>query len=204
MALATTLPTRPIGRPAGAQTSRMEDFARGAFIAEVLAPEPVGPLLFVNHLPNWQLTFEHERELQTALVGRAIEELAEERDLRHVVLAGDLDVTPEAASVLFWRGRQFLGGMSMCYRDAWGSTHPGEPGHTFTAENPLITAENWDWELGRRIDYVMDRYTDHGPTLDIRACERIFDEPAAGVWSSDHFGGVADLSSQTSSGRPVQ
>jgi hypothetical protein len=35
-----------------------------------------------------------------------------------------------------------------------------------------VTAENWDWELelGRRIDYVMVRFTDHGPTLDIRAC----------------------------------
>ncbi len=56
----------------------------------------------------------------------------------------------------FWRGLQSLGGMSVCYRDAWGSTHPGEPGHTFTAENPLVTAENWDWELelGRRIDHI--------------------------------------------------
>ena len=71
-------------------------------------------------------------------------------------------------------------------------------------ENPLITAENWDWELGRRIDYVMVRCTDHGPTLDIKACERISNEPADGVWSGDHFGVVADLSSQTSSGRPVQ
>jgi endonuclease/exonuclease/phosphatase family metal-dependent hydrolase len=82
---------------------------------------------------------------------------------------------------------------------------PGEEGHTFTAANPLVTAENWDWELelGRRIDYVMVRCSDHGPTLDIRACQRIFDEPADGVWGSDHFGVVADLSAQTSSGRPV-
>jgi hypothetical protein len=88
--------------------------------------------------------------------------------------------------------------MSVCYRDAWGSTHPDEPGHTFTAENPLVTAENWDWELelGRRID--------HGPTLDIRNCKRIFDKPIDGVWGSDHFGVVADLSVQTSSGRPVR
>jgi hypothetical protein len=102
----------------------------------------------------------------------------------HVVLAGDLDATLDAASVRFWRGRQSLGGMSVCYRDAWGSTHPDEPGHTFTAENPLVTAENWDWELelGRRIDHVFVRCTDHGPTLDIHDCERIFDEPVDGVW----------------------
>jgi endonuclease/exonuclease/phosphatase family metal-dependent hydrolase len=87
-----------------------------------------------------------------------------------------------------------------------GAPPRGEPGHTFTAENPLVTAENWDWELelGRRIDYVMVRCTDHGPTLDIRACERIFDEPVGDAWGSDHFGVFAELSAQTSSGRPVQ
>ena len=67
--------------------------------------------------------------------------------------------------------------MSVCYRDAWGSTHPGESGDTFTASNPLVTAENWDWKVGRRIDYVMVRCTHHGPTLNIRTCKRLFDEP---------------------------
>ena len=133
---------------------------------------------------------------------RAIEEIAEGRDLRHVLLAGDLDATPDSASVRFWRGRQSLGGMSVCYRDAWGSIHPDEPGNTFTAENPLVRAENWDWELGRRIDHVFVRCTDHGPTLDIGACERIFEEPVKGVWGSDHFGVVADLSAQTPGTRP--
>ena len=66
--------------------------------------EPIGPLLFVNHLPNWQLTFEHERELQTVIAARAIEEICEERDGLHVVLAGDLDATPDSASVRFLRG----------------------------------------------------------------------------------------------------
>jgi hypothetical protein len=53
--------------------------------------------------------------------------------------------------------------------------------------------DNWPLELGRRIDYVMVRCGDHGPTLEIRACERIFDKPVEGVWASDHFGVVADL-----------
>jgi endonuclease/exonuclease/phosphatase family metal-dependent hydrolase len=204
ISIASRWPLGEVWEPDLNVTPRTADFACGTIIAEVFAPEPVGPLLFVNHLPNWQLTFEHERELQTVIVARAIEEIAEERDL-HVVLAGDLDATPEAASVRFWRGRQSLGGMSVCYRDAWGSTHPGEPGHTFTAENPLVTAENWDWELelGRRIDHVLVRCSAHGPTLDIGACERLFDEPVNGVWASDHFGVVADLSAQTSGGRPV-
>jgi endonuclease/exonuclease/phosphatase family metal-dependent hydrolase len=206
ISIASRWPIGEVWEPDLNVTPRTDDFACGAIIAEVLAPDPLGTLLFVNHLPNWQLTHEHERELQTVIVGRAIEEIAERRGLRHVVLAGDLDATPDAASVRFWRGRQSLGGMSVCYRDAWGSTHPGEPGHTFTAENPLVTAENWDWELelGRRIDQIFVRCSAHGPTLDIRACDRIFEEPVDGVWGSDHFGMIADLSAQTSAGRPVR
>jgi endonuclease/exonuclease/phosphatase family metal-dependent hydrolase len=206
ISIASRWPIREVWEPDLNVTPRTDDFACGAIIAEVLAPDPVGTLLFVNHLPNWQLTHEHERELQTVIVGRAIEEITEGHGLRHAVLAGDLDATPEAASVRFWHGRQSLGGMSVCYRDAWGSTHPGEPGHTFTAENPLVTAKNWDWELelGRRIDHIFVRCSAHGPTLDIRACERIFDEPVDSVWASDHFGMIADLSVQTSAGRPVQ
>ena len=39
----------------------------------------------------------------------------------------------------------------------------------------------------------MVRCVDHGPTLDVSSCERIFDKPVDGVWASDHFGVVADL-----------
>ena len=69
-------------------------------VAEVAAPDPVGPMLFVNHFPSWQPAFEHERELQAVLAARCIEELAERRRL-HVVLAGDLDADPDATSVRF-------------------------------------------------------------------------------------------------------
>src|SRR5215210_5000366 len=172
-------------------TPRTGDFAHTTLVAEILAPEP---LLFVNHLPSWQLSFEHERELQAVAAAQVIEDLVDGRGT-HVVLAGDFDATPDAASVRFWSGRQSLGGTSVCYRDACESTHPWDPGHTFTARNPLVTAENQDWalELGRRIDYVFVRCVEYGPTLEVSACARIFDEPVDGVWASDHFGVVADL-----------
>src|SRR5215212_69261 len=199
ISIASRWPLGEVWEPDLNVTPRTEDFACGTLIAEVFAPEPIGPLLFVNHLPNWQLTFEHERELQTVIAARTILETSEGRDSLHVVLAGDLDATPDAASVRFWSGRQSLGGMSVCYRDSWGSTHPGEERHTFTAENPLVTAENWDWELelGRRIDHILVRCSDHGPTLDIRVCERIFDEPVDGVW-----GATTSASLLTSPPRP--
>jgi hypothetical protein len=77
------------------------------------------------------------------------------------------------------------------------SANPMDPGHTFTPRNPLVTGGEWPLELGRRIDYAMVRCGDYGPTLDVRACKRIFDKPVDGVWASDHFGVVADLAVPT-------
>ena len=163
-----------------------------AAVAEIFAPSPVGPLLFVHHKPSWQWGFERERELQAVAAAHFVEELVGERRI-HVVLAGDFDAVPEAASIRFWTGKQALSGTSVCYRDAWESTHPGDPGHTFTPRNPLVASGEMPLELGRRIDYIMVRRGDHRPTLEVTSCERIFDEPVDGVWASDHFGVVADL-----------
>jgi endonuclease/exonuclease/phosphatase family metal-dependent hydrolase len=175
-------------------------------VAEILAPNSLGgTLLFAHHNASWQLGCERERELQAVAGSQLVEDLLGKREISHVVLAGDFNAAPDSGSVRFWHGLQSLGDTSVCYRDAWESTHPEDPGHTFSPRNPLVTGgDNWPLELGRRIDYVMVRCTDHGPTLDVTACERIFDEPVKGVWASDHFGVEADLSAQTSSGRSVR
>ncbi|MDQ5817530.1 MAG: endonuclease/exonuclease/phosphatase family protein [Actinomycetota bacterium] len=163
-------------------------------VAEILAPGPLGTLLFAHHNSSWQLGFEHERELQAVAASRLVEDLLGKQGESHVVLAGDFNAAPDSASVRFWRGLQSLGDTSVCYRDAWESAHPLDPGHTFSPRNPLVTGgNNWPLELGRRIDYVMVRCGDHGPTLDLTACERIFDKPVGSVWASDHFGVVANL-----------
>jgi len=171
-------------------TPRTADFACTTLVAEVLAPHPYAPMLFVNHVPNWQLQFERERELQAVAAARVLEELAGGFDT-HVVLAGDLTADPESASVRFLTGRQSLEETSVCYRDAWESIHPGERGETYTSANALLP--DWDWP-SKRLDYVFVRCGLHGgPTLEITGCERIFDEPVDGIWASDHFGVVADL-----------
>ncbi|HEV2318453.1 MAG TPA: endonuclease/exonuclease/phosphatase family protein [Verrucomicrobiae bacterium] len=180
-------------------TSRTAGFPCATLIAQILAPEPLGPFLFVNHFPNFQLNMEYERELQTIAAARAIEERAPEQK-EQVVMVGDMDADPEAASMRFWRGRQSLGGMSVCYRDAWESTHANDPGATFTPENPLVrqqiikgTRPFRDWPF-RRIDYVLVRLGPHGGNaFDIVNCERIFADAANGAWASDHFGLIADL-----------
>jgi endonuclease/exonuclease/phosphatase family metal-dependent hydrolase len=172
------------------------EFPCVTLLAEVAAPEPVGPLLFANHNPNFGLDFEHERELQAVTAARAIQEFVGRRRL-HVVVAGDFDTTPDAASGRFWRGRQSLESTSVCYWDAWESTDPGDPGHTFTPDNPLLSQGTWPQERGRRIDHILVRCVDHGPTLDVVACARIFDQPVDSVWATDHFGVVADLAVPT-------
>jgi endonuclease/exonuclease/phosphatase family metal-dependent hydrolase len=185
---------------------RPSGFACSALVAEIDAPPPIGRLIFANHLPDWQLDHEAERELQTLAVADVIDRLAGDGRV-HVVVAGDMDATPDAATIRFWTGRQSLERRSVCYRDAWAARHPGEPGHTFTPDNTLTTtaeAGDWELELGRRIDYVLVRCTHHGPTLDVTACRRLFDAPVDGVWASDHFGVTADLSAFTPSGRPVR
>ncbi len=153
----------------------------------------VGVVAFVNHKPSWELPLELERELQAVRTATAVEEFVRGRDV-HVVLAGDFDARPDSASVRFWTGRQALHGMSVQYLDAWEAANGDEPGHTFTEVNPLIRARtDWSRIPPRRIDYVMVRCDDRGPTLLVHSCERFLDRPVGGIWASDHFGVVADL-----------
>ncbi len=180
-------------------TSRTAGFPCSTLLAQILAPEPVGRFLFVNHFPSWQLDLEYERELQAVAAARAIEERTEERK-QQAILVGDLDADPDAASVRFWCGRQSLGGTSVCYRDAWESVHGRDQGSTFTPENPLVreqvvkgTRPFRDWPF-RRIDYVLVRQGAHGGSaFDVLSCERVFDREVEGVRVSDHYGLVVDL-----------
>jgi endonuclease/exonuclease/phosphatase family metal-dependent hydrolase len=167
---------------------RAAGFAAGTLLVEVDGPEP---LLVVNHFPPWAPEHEAEREVHTVAAARLVEAIAGER---HVILAGDLDATPDASSIRFLRGRQALDGFSVHYWDAWEAARPGEPGHTFTPRNPLVMQEtDVTREEPRRIDYVMLRAGARGPTLDVKDCRLIFDEPVGAAWASDHFGVMADL-----------
>lgn len=170
-------------------TPRTADFPCTIVIAEVDAPEPFGPLLLANHFPDYQVDHEHERELQTVLAARAIEERVRDQSM-HVLLSGDLDAEPNAASLRFLAGKQSLDGLSVCYRNTWDAIHPGESGGTFIPGNPLAP-DDWPYQ---RIDHILIRCGEHGgPTLRIVGCDRVFVEPIHGVWASDHFGLIADF-----------
>ncbi|HEY7591603.1 MAG TPA: endonuclease/exonuclease/phosphatase family protein [Actinophytocola sp.] len=171
---------------------RTADFPASALVVDVRWPDREVPLLVVNHKPSWPTPVEYEREVQATTTARAVEEIVE-RTGQHVLLGGDFDAMPDAASIRFWRGLQSLHGVSVAYRDVWELTHGAEPGPTFSiTECPVIAAE-WQTELDRRIDYLFVRCGRRGPTMTVQHCARTFDEPVDGAWGSDHFGLVADL-----------
>lgn len=165
-------------------------------LARIDVPHPIGAvLLLANHATEFELHREVDREHQTVVIAGLLEREAAANQA-HIIVAGDLNADPGAASIRYWTGAQSLQRSSVCYRDAWATLHPSEAGHTFTPENTLtVTAENglWALEPGRRIDYVLVRCNAYGPTLRIGNCRRIFDQPSGDIWASDHFGVSADL-----------
>jgi endonuclease/exonuclease/phosphatase family metal-dependent hydrolase len=176
----------PVGEVIELEQRTSDAFAATSLIAEILAPG--GRVWLVNHFPDYQLDHAAQRERQAVDTARAVEDLLAGRP-GPVIVAGDLDADPMATSIRFWTGRHALDGFSVCYRDAWESAHPGEPGHTFTPDNPY--SMNPDWPF-RRIDYVLVRCGDSGgPSLLIDSCERIFSGPDS--TASDHYGLLADL-----------
>lgn len=171
-------------------TPRTRDFFCTTLLVEIDVPGPIGPVLFANHLPSWQVHFEAEREIQNVIAARAMEERLSTTPM-HAIIAGDLDADPHHSSARLLAGRQALDGFSVCYRDAWERVHGNEPGPTFTTDNGLMADRDWPVS---RIDYIFVRCGEHdGPTLSIDGCERIFVDPVDGVWASDHYGVMADL-----------
>ena len=167
-------------------------------VARVQCPDPIGTTFVAHHKPTWLPAGERERERQAVRAAREIDRLVDSERLP-VVMAGDLDAPPEAASIRFLTGRQSLDGMSVSYHDAWAVTHSSEPGHTFSPANG-IRSDRWRPRAGERIDYIMVRGGEHGAPLDVVHCEVAFDHPVDGVWASDHFAVVADLEAAPETG----
>jgi endonuclease/exonuclease/phosphatase family metal-dependent hydrolase len=164
----------------------------GAVAARVRVPPPVGTLLVVHHKPSWELTAEALRERQALATARWVEDLVGDDDLPIIVL-GDFDAAPDAASMRFWTGRQSLEGTSVRYEDAWAACHRDGLGLTFDPTNPLVRAGEMSLEGGRRIDYFLIRCGVHGPALEVTSCRTVFDRAVDSIWPSDHFGVLAEL-----------
>jgi endonuclease/exonuclease/phosphatase family metal-dependent hydrolase len=174
-------------------TDRTHDYSCGTVIVEV--DSPVGRLLVGSHGTSWAWWAERERELQAVAVGAAIEELVADEPA-HVVLGGDFNAEPQTSSMRFFTGRTSLHGISTAYRDAWESVHGDAPGHTLDPGNPLREIDEPGERQGRRVDYVLVRCGDHGPTLHIADAGLAVHEPVDGVQPSDHYGVVAELTAR--------
>jgi endonuclease/exonuclease/phosphatase family metal-dependent hydrolase len=190
----TTASRWPIGETVEVDlhvSDRTYDFAATSLITEIRAPEPIGRIWLVNHLPDWQLDHEYKRTSQGVATARAVGQLVA-RLPGHVIVAGDFDAAPDSDSLRFWTGKHSVDGISVCYRDAWVATHQDDPnplGHTFVPDNPY--SADWDWPY-RRIDYILLGCGPHGgPTLAVNSCTRTFDQPD--TIASDHFGLAAEL-----------
>ena len=174
-------------------TPRAGDFQGTTLAAEILAPEPVGPLLFLGSTRSWQMGFERERE-QPSAGSRAVRGTARRpaqdarrarRRPRRRTRCGEPPL-PVRAPV--------IGGRERLLSRRVGE-HPRRRARTHLHTRAIRSSLPGEtaWDLDRRIDYIFVRCDEHGPTLDIRACARLFDQPVDGVWASDHFGVVADL-----------
>jgi endonuclease/exonuclease/phosphatase family metal-dependent hydrolase len=167
----------------------VDEFVWAALIVRVAAPG--GPIVVVNHFPDAAVDREDERERQALLVARRVAAVCD-ADVP-VVLGGDLDAEPQAGSLRFLSGLQSLGGESVAYQRAWDAVHRFEPCVTIDPDrNPLASGmQGWPY---RQIDHLLVRSGPDGlASLQIDSCSRVHDESAEGVWASDHFGLVADL-----------
>ncbi|MEO8875265.1 MAG: endonuclease/exonuclease/phosphatase family protein [Polyangiaceae bacterium] len=166
------------------------DEHRTLVFAEVQAPHGIIPV-FCTHL-NWKLDEGHVREIQIRFVTDKIRELASISGLSPI-LVGDMNAEPDSDEMRFLRGLTKLAGNSVYFADCFGIVGDGTPGYTYSRKNPYAAPLR---EPSRRIDFIYVRGPDEqgrGEPLDARVC---FDEPVNGVFASDHFGVVANISTE--------
>jgi hypothetical protein len=98
-------------------------------VAEILAPNPLGTLLFAHHNASWQLGFEHERELQAVAASRLVEDLLGKREVvSHVVLAATSTLPPTLLACASGAG---------CSPWVRGASATGTPGRAPTTGSPV-------------------------------------------------------------------
>jgi endonuclease/exonuclease/phosphatase family metal-dependent hydrolase len=170
------------------------DLHRWTLAVSVAVPD-LGEQLFVVPTTPWQLDAEAARERQAVDIT--------DLDDRHrgtlpTIVAGDLNATPQAASIRYLSGLQTIDGHSVHYHDAWAVAGDG-PGHTWSIDNAVAAAEI-DRVVGqphphRRIDYVFVGSVHAHPLARARivAVQLVGDRPVGDVWLSDHAGVLVDL-----------
>lgn len=128
-------------------------------------------------------------------MARRVAEIANSQNLP-VILGGDLDAEPDSGSVRLLTGRQSLNGESTAYVRAWDVAHPGERCVTLDPADGLVASTVPGWPY-RQFDHILVRCARDGlASLLVESCERVFDKRRAGMWASDHYGLVAELTAR--------
>jgi endonuclease/exonuclease/phosphatase family metal-dependent hydrolase len=177
------LRTECIPLPHGGTTER-----RSLVFAEIDAPFGKLPF-FCTHL-NWKFADGHVRVLQVKAVVEAVMRIAPVKETFPPVLVGDFNAEPDADEIRYLRGLTGLGGRYVYFADAFGIAGDGSPGFTFSKRNPHAEPLR---EPERRIDYIFVRGPDEAQRGEPRDASVCFDEPASGMYATDHFGLIATI-----------
>lgn len=154
---------------------------------------PAGPLpFFTTHLSH-QLGASAARLAQVRTLAGFVAGHASGHPLPPVV-TGDLNAEPTSDELRLLGGLLTAPAMpGQVLVDAWRYAEPDRPGHTWDHRNPYLAD---DPNPDARIDYVLV-----GPPREgggrIRSAALAGDAPVDGVWPSDHFGVVAELTPLT-------
>jgi endonuclease/exonuclease/phosphatase family metal-dependent hydrolase len=145
--------------------------------------------VFSTHLA-WQLHDAALRERQVQALVRFVSERTDPAAPLGPVVAGDFNAEPDSSAVRYLSGLASLDGASVYLQDAWRLAGDGGPGITWSNGNPHAAL---DHEPDRRIDYIFSGFHGRGGGGRPVECRVVADEPADGIWPSDHFGLLAVL-----------
>jgi endonuclease/exonuclease/phosphatase family metal-dependent hydrolase len=130
----------------------------------------------------------------TALVGHLADTLGDEAQRREslpAILAGDLNCTPESDEYRRATGLAAGAVPNFTLVDAWSAAGNTDPGHTWSAANPLVPRRAI--HPHRRLDYVMVSTPRRPGAGHISHCTLAGTSAVEGVWASDHFAVVAEV-----------
>jgi len=157
--------------------------------------EEGGPFVAAGTHLEHGLEHSARRSVQmTALVNHLAEVLGDETRRRESLpglLAGDLNCTPESDEYRRATGLAAGPVPNFTLVDAWTAAGNTDPGHTWSAANPLVPRHAI--HPHRRLDYVMVSTPRRPGAGHVRACSLAGTAAVENVWASDHFAVVAEV-----------
>ncbi|HEX5657839.1 MAG TPA: endonuclease/exonuclease/phosphatase family protein [Polyangiales bacterium] len=188
----------PIGEPLVIRLPGEETGETRSLVHAVVAT-PLGDVpVFATHL-NWKL---HHGSVRLRQIDAILALMAEKFPIGDAfppvgetfppILMGDFNAEPESDEIRFLRGFATREGRSVFFADAWAYGGDGGPGFTFDRKNAFAARSH---EPPRRIDYIFVRGPDSKWRGEPLKTTLAFTEPSEdGVWASDHFGLLTELS----------